>query len=204
VTGLDRPWAEAGWVVVDVEGNGQRPPDLIEAACLPIDAGQPRQAQAWLVRPARPITAVVAAIHGIRNADVAGLPPIADVADDIRGALADRSVVGHKQHVDLAVLTRELGDWAALATVDTLRLAKAVWPGLASYSLDALTGHAAIRPAEIASGCRHRAGYDTKLTAALFLALARDAAASRGDLSAAQLITLAGGRPADAPDTRLF
>jgi exodeoxyribonuclease X len=204
VTDLDRPWTEAGWVVVDVEGNGQQPPDLVEAACLPIDAGQPGQLRGWLVRPPRPITALVTRIHGIRDRDVADVPPVADVADEIRAALAGRIVVGHQVHVDLAVLRRELDGWAPLATVDTVRLAKAVWPDLASYSLDALAEHATLRTAGTVGAQRHRAGYDTGLTAALFLALVHAVAAAQSEPSAADLIAVAARRRPDRRDDALF
>lgn len=202
MTNLNRPWADVGWVVVDVEGNGQQPPDLVEVACLPVDSGRPGPARVWLVRPPRPITGLVTRIHGIGNADVAGGPPVAEVAENIRAALTGRLLVGHQVHVDLAVLTRELGRWPSPATVDTLRLAKAAWPGLPSYSLDALVERAGIEPPQAAGARRHRAGYDAELTAALFLALAAEA--DEGELSAAQLVALAGGRPTNAGDTRLF
>ena len=175
--GLSRPWRQVPWVVIDVEGNGQRPPDLVEAACLPIDNGIPGQIQTWLVRPPRPITGLVRRIHGISNADVAGAPATAEVAEQIRAALAGRVVIGHHVHVDLAVLGRELGGWTPPAALDTLRLAKATWPGQRSYGLDQLTTLARLRAAQPSSippagvGGRHRAGYDTTLTAALFLAL---------------------------------
>jgi exodeoxyribonuclease X len=105
-------------------------------------------------------------------------------------------------HVDLAVLTRELGAWPSPATVDTLRLAKAIWPGLSSYSLDTLADHAHLQQPAAGDTRRHRAGYDAELTAALFLTLATEA--GTGPVSAAQLVALAASRPADAGDTRLF
>jgi exodeoxyribonuclease X len=187
MTGLDRGWHDAEWVVVDVEGNGQQPPDLLEAACLPIDGGQPGILETWLVRPHRPITGLAARIHGIRNPDVTDAPAVAAVAAEIQAALAGRIVVGHHVHVDLAVLTRELRGWVAPHRLDTLRLAKAVWPGLPSYRLDALTEHAGIQPVQ-AAGRRHRAGYDAALTAALFLALSQAAGRT---LTAAALVALA-------------
>lgn len=224
--GLSRPWQQVPWVVVDVEGNGQSPPDLVEAACLPLDGGVPGQVRTWLVRPPRPITGPVRRIHGIGNADVAAAPAVADVAEQIRAQLAGRVVIGHHVHVDLAVLGRELGGWTAPAALDTLRLAKALRPGLPSYRLDNLTaadpapslvptsGSSPLPPAVL--GSRHRAGYDVRLTAALFLALTRTAtdepAAGLGPMvagsgpSAARLLTLAGARPAGIHDNsgRLF
>ena len=226
--GLSRPWQQVPWVVIDVEGNGQRPPDLVEAACLPINGGVPGQVLTWLVRPPRPITGLVRRIHGISNADVAGAPTTADVAEQIRAALAGRVVIGHHVHVDLAVLGRELDGWTPPAALDTLRLAKATWPGQRSYGLDQLTTLARLRAAQPPSippagvGGRHRAGYDATLTAALFLALTQAVTenhrstspaptpASRGvdDMvasgglggapSAARLLYLAGALPADA------
>lgn len=217
---LGRAWTDVPWVVVDVEGNGQRPPDLVEAACLPIDGGVPGRVQSWLVRPRRPITGPVRRIHGIRNADVATAPTTAEVAEQILGQLAGRVVIGHHVHVDLAVLGRELGDWRAPAVLDTLRLAKAVWPGRPAYSLDNLTSTIPHRqllapsmtgtaPASSdlppTSPGRHRAGYDVILTAGLFLALAqtaaltghhRSASTTGGTLSAARLLSLAGALPA--------
>jgi len=45
-------------LVVDVEGNGTNPPDLVEVAALPIRDGRPDKttAKAWLTRPNRPVT----------------------------------------------------------------------------------------------------------------------------------------------------
>lgn len=59
-------------MVVDVEGNGQQPPEIIEIAALPIDDGQLGPATTWLVKPRKPISPIVTRkVHGIRNADVA-------------------------------------------------------------------------------------------------------------------------------------
>jgi len=46
-------WTSLNYVVVDVEGNGQRPPDLVELAAVPIIGGRIGDAQSWLVRPDR-------------------------------------------------------------------------------------------------------------------------------------------------------
>ncbi|MFD4764051.1 hypothetical protein ACFWOJ_36070 [Streptomyces sp. NPDC058439] len=45
-------------LVVDVEGNGANPPDLVEVAALPVHAGQPdtSTAGAWLIKPPCPVT----------------------------------------------------------------------------------------------------------------------------------------------------
>jgi len=50
------------------------------------------------------------------------------------------------------------------------RLAKHVWPGLPSYSLDRLIVHAALDHSD-APGQYHRAGWDTWMTGQLLLTL---------------------------------
>jgi len=49
-------WTSLTYVVVDVEGNGQQPPDLVELAVVPIIGGVIGEPVSWLVRPDAPIT----------------------------------------------------------------------------------------------------------------------------------------------------
>jgi exodeoxyribonuclease X len=203
VSWLSRPWPEVGWVVVDVEGNGQQPPDLVEVACLPIDGSRPGQVQTWLVRPPRPITAAVARIHRISNRDVAAAPPVSEIAGQIRAALDDRVVVGHHVGVDIGVLGRELDGWRPTAMLDTLWLAKRIWQALHSYRLDALASRARLPTPPDTAGRRHRAGHDATLTAGLLLALAQ-AADPAGTVPAGRLLRMARPRPAGPDDPALF
>jgi exodeoxyribonuclease X len=61
-------WTTLRYVVVDVEGNGCQPPDLIELATVEIVGGIIGEPMNWLVRPDEPIKHFVSRIHG-------GLPP---------------------------------------------------------------------------------------------------------------------------------
>jgi DNA polymerase III epsilon subunit-like protein len=86
--------------------------------------------------------------------------------------------------VDVAVLGRELSDWSASEVFDTLKLARRLLPGLASYRLGAL-----VQAFDLAAGLPpgltpHRAMYDALATAALFIRLA-------ASVSLAELRTLA-------------
>src|SRR6266545_2561532 len=156
----DLPWTSARLVVADVEGNGRRPPSLVEAAVVPIVDGRIGEPASWLVRPPEAITWQATKVHGITNAEVAELPGIDAVAADIR--------------VDLDVLTREMPGWQPAAVVDTLKLARARLPGQPTYRLGALVDAfdlardlpTALRP--------HRAAYDALVTARLFVHLATD------------------------------
>lgn len=64
-------WTSLRYAVVDVEGNGQQPPDLVELAVVPVVDGKIGTPMSWLVKPARPIKYFATRIHGITNQDVA-------------------------------------------------------------------------------------------------------------------------------------
>jgi exodeoxyribonuclease X len=171
----DLPWTSSRIVVADVEGNGRRPPSLVEVGLVPIVDGRIGEPATWLVRPAEPITWQATRVHGIGNQEVADLPGVDAVADDIRAHLAGAVVVAHNAHVDLDVLTRELPGWQPAAVVDTLKLARARVPGQATYRLGALVD-AFDLARDLPAGLRpHRAGYDALVTARLFVHLATDA-----------------------------
>ncbi|WP_214404783.1 3'-5' exonuclease [Pseudonocardia lacus] len=187
-------------VVVDVEGNGQQPPEIVEIALLPLDQDKPTTVEdlrTWLVRPARPITALVTRkVHGITETDVAGSPPWGDVAGQVSAVVDGAVVVAHNASVEHRVLGAHLPTWQPPLVLDTLRLAKAVWPTLpGGYGLDNLITSAGLTPpGESAAGLRrHRAGYDAWMTAALLIALVE-----HGDLGWEQL-TEAGRLPGSGP-----
>ncbi|HCT75531.1 MAG TPA: 3'-5' exonuclease [Micromonosporaceae bacterium] len=162
------------FAVIDVEGNGQQPPEIVEIAILAMDGlvltTQPRT---WLVKPSQPITPLVTRkVHGIKNSDVKDAPWFTEIASEIQAILSDRIPVAHNARIDHEVLSRQLPTWEPALVVDTLRLARALWPGLKSYSLDPLLAHARIDTSSLA-GCRHRAGFDAHATALLFATLAK-------------------------------
>jgi hypothetical protein len=131
-------WTHLRYAVADVEGNGQQPPDLVELAVLPITDGVIGKPVSWLVKPPRPITYFATGIHGISGKDVARAPAFADIEHEMRRALADRVLVAHNAHVDVAVLRRELDGWEASEVFDTLKLARRLLPGQPGYKLGAL------------------------------------------------------------------
>ncbi|MFJ6212512.1 exonuclease domain-containing protein [Streptomyces sp. NPDC092296] len=158
--------------VVDVEGNGHAPPDLIEIAAVPVSGGQPGAAHQWLIRPPRPIQERVARIHGIHDADVAEAPTWGRVAGQVRELLDGAWIVAHSATVEYSALTRHLPGWQPAGVLDTLRLARATLPDAPGHGLDALIDHCAIDTRAI-PGRRHRAAYDAIATALLLHHLAR-------------------------------
>lgn len=172
---LTASWQRYRYAVVDVEGNGQQPPDLVELAVVPIWEGRIGTARQWLVRPPRPITPMARRIHKISNADVADRPPVSAVAHEIRSALTGAVLVAHNAPVDLSVITRELA-YTPEHVIDTLRLARRLAPGLPSYRLGSLIEHFGLAGDEddLPEQTAHRAGYDALTCARLLTVLAQD------------------------------
>ncbi|WP_329423577.1 3'-5' exonuclease [Streptosporangium sp. NBC_01495] len=160
-------------LVVDVEGNGANPPDLVEVATIPIDAGQPvpQSGNSTLIRPPRPISRFATGIHHITNQDVDSAPGWESVAPAVQADLDGAWIAAHNAHVDYTVLSRHLPDWQPAGVIDTLRLARATLPDAPAYRLDALLAYTNISVTDI-SGRRHRAGFDAHAAALLLVNLA--------------------------------
>lgn len=167
-------WSDVHLAVVDVEGNGRQPPEIIEICIVQMEGLTVGRTATWLLKPANSITWQAKQIHGISNADVENCPSWADIASDVREMLADRILVAHNASVELGVLKPLLPSWVPLEVLDTLKLARRLRPELSSHSLDALLSEYGIRDAisSQVSSERHRAAYDTIATAHLLIALA--------------------------------
>jgi len=165
-------WTSLTYAVVDVEGNGQQPPDLVELAVVAIVGGEIQEPTSWLVKPERPIKYFATRIHGITNPDVADAPSFADIADEVRTSLDVPALVAHNAHVDTSVLKRHLPKWEIPEVFDTLKVAKRLLPNQSGYKLGML-----VRSLNLADGLPddlmpHRATYDALVTARLFVRLA--------------------------------
>jgi DNA polymerase III epsilon subunit-like protein len=171
-SGIMTDWTNLDYAVVDVEGNGQQPPDLVELAVVPIVGGQIGEPASWLVKPERPIKYFATRVHGISNQDVADAPNFEMIADGVRASLDVSALIAHNAHVDIGVLRRELPGWQPSEVFDTLKLARRLLPNQPGYKLGML-----VRALNLAEGlpdglAPHRAAYDALVTARLFARLA--------------------------------
>ncbi|MET9149235.1 3'-5' exonuclease [Streptomyces sp. NPDC004042] len=160
-------------LVVDVEGNGAAPPDLVEVAVLPVREGQPdtSTAGAWVTKPKHPVTPFAARVHGLTNQVLEGQPGWEEIEGAVHARLGTAWIAAHNAHVDYRVLSAHLPQWHPAGVIDTLRLARATYPDLAKYSLDALIKH--VEPdLRQAPAQRHRATFDAYATAQLLIAMA--------------------------------
>jgi len=178
-------WTSLRYVVVDVEGNGQQPPDLVELAVVPIVGGAIGEPVSWLVKPDEPIKHVATRIHGLSNEDVADAPVFAEIKDAIISAFDGAALVVHNAHVDVDVLRRKLLGWESPEVFDTLKLARRLLPGQASYRLGALVEAFKLNDGLPDDLVPHRATYDVLVTARLFVQLAT--ASVTGPLSLGEL-----------------
>lgn len=182
--GLVTDWTSLNYAVVDVEGNGQQPPDLVELAVVPIRSGQIGVPMSWLVKPDTSIKHFATRIHGLTNKDVADCPSFEDISAHVLAALNVDALVAHNAHVDLGVLQRKLGDWEAPEVFDTLKLARRLMPSQGHYRLSALVDALGLAEGLPDDLMPHRATYDALVATRLFVLLASRAGtveALRGD-----------------------
>jgi DNA polymerase III subunit epsilon len=191
------PWRAARFVVVDLETTGLDPDEdeIIAFASLDVDEGRVRMASQRLVfvRPERSAPPESVRIHGLRDADLAGAPPLQAVLGDLLDALAGRTLVAHAAWVEQGFL-RSAFARAGVAfrgsVVDTMAVGAAVLrePG-AQMSLTTLAERLSLpvhRP--------HHADGDVFTTVQVFFALvAHMEAVGRGTLG--DLVDPDGARP---------
>lgn len=162
------PLGDVSFVAVDVEGNGASPPEIIEIALVPFSGRQFAAPLQSLVRPEKPISAIVERKHGISNDDVRHAPRFEELAEQVRATLAGRVLVGHRAMVEVSLLSKALGDWRPTSVVDTFDLARRLLPELASYSLASIAQTLGLR----ADSPLHRALPDADLAARVMISLA--------------------------------
>ncbi len=122
--------------VIDVEGSGGTPPEIVELAMLEVEQME-------------------------------------DIADDILQWIENTPIVGHNVRVEVDILSRSIPDWSPRVAIDTLKLAKALRPGLPSYGLANLGSELGLtdQAAELSGRGHHSALYDATLTALILIEL---------------------------------
>jgi DNA polymerase-3 subunit epsilon len=160
--------------VVDVEGSGGSPPEIVELAMVQVERlALSDTKRHWFLQPEHGILPAATRIHGLTDDDVVGAPSMADIADDVVMWLEGTPIVGHNVKVEVEILSRSIPDWTPVAAIDTLKLAKSLRPGLKSYGLANLgTEFGLSEQAAERTGARHHSAlYDATLTALLLIHL---------------------------------
>jgi DNA polymerase III subunit epsilon len=102
------PWREAGFCVVDLETTGLDPAkhEIVSLAAVHVDGGRVRLDDVLyrLVRPRRMPRRETILIHGLRPAELAEAPALADVLPELVEALAGRAMVAHVASIETGFL----------------------------------------------------------------------------------------------------
>ena len=120
-----------------------------------------------LVNPGCRIPYPVQQLNGITDEMVADAPRFSSLLPDFLAFLGGDPLIAHNASFDCSFLFREaekLGIRIPNPVVDTVKLARRVWPGLPSYKLTYLTYYHGIAQEDA-----HRAWCDARATAKLYL-----------------------------------
>lgn len=157
-------------IVLDTETTGLDPKAghrVVEIGCIELLNHIPTgETFHQYINPERDMPDEAFAVHGLSEAFLAEHPVFAAVADDFMAFIGDATLVIHNAAFDIGFLNAELarlerGPIPMARTVDTVRIARAKFPG-AQASLDALcrrfeidasarTNHGALLDAELLS-----------------------------------------------------
>lgn len=178
---LGRRLDDLGFAVVDVEttggdhASGHR---MTEIAVVEVHDGAVVDEWQTLVNPGRGIPRSVQRITGISNDAVRAAPFFEHVAPEVARRLEGRVFVAHNVRFDWGFVSGELaGSGTPVPSVPrlcTVRMARALVPGLRRRNLDALSRHFGIPIHE-----RHRAYGDALATARVLIRML-DEATGRG------------------------
>jgi DNA polymerase III epsilon subunit len=170
---LPEDWESRSSLAIDVETTGldARRCRIVEIGAIlfsPVDEHFEGRRIERLIDPGITIPSIVIAVHGITDEDVKGQPAFADIASELIALAEGAILVAHNAPFDLAFIQNELTR-AALSrlpnpSLDCLVLARAAFPGQASYSLPKLA--TALR---INSRRSHRALDDAIAAARIFV-----------------------------------
>ncbi|MEU2232567.1 3'-5' exonuclease [Streptomyces vietnamensis] len=179
----DPRFAATTFVVIDFEGltPAGRPAEPIEVAALTLRPQGGRLVEIGrfeeLIRPPAdvPVTTRDVQLKGITQTMLSSTAPAAEVMDRLDGRLTTPPyrLVAHHASTEAGIIARQAEHCPRLAAIpllDTVRLARAVAPGLSSYRLDNLLAYYGIpQPAS-----RHRAMPDVEATAQVLIRLLKD------------------------------
>jgi DNA polymerase-3 subunit epsilon len=182
------PELGCGIIVIDFETltPAGRPLEPIEVAALALrhsDGRWHEQARfSALIRPPDdvPVTARCTALTGITAEMLAPARSAREVLGELDRRLGapPYRLVAHRAATEGSLIRRQAEhcpNLAATALIDTIAMARAVAPGLASYRLDSVIAHYRIPP----QPDRHRAMVDVELTTQIFTRLLADGVEAR-------------------------
>lgn len=133
--------SDAPFAAIDFESAGTAPgmtDEPIQIAVAHWKDGTPHTVLNTYLRPSRPVTWSAREVHGINDDALQDAPRLLDIWPEVRNALEGRWIVAHGAATEKRFLRvfplHGFGPW-----VDTLTLARAVYPALPSHALGEAT-----------------------------------------------------------------
>lgn len=157
------------YTVLDIETTGLDPSfdEIIEVSAIRVRSGVISDAFTSLVKPSEPISDFIIELTGITNEMLDTAPPISDVLPLFVRFIGNDVIVGHNVNFDINFLYDQ-ADALGLAPfcnnfVDTMRLARKLFPELPNHKLGTLAKHFKIQQSDA-----HRAAADCEVTNSIY------------------------------------
>jgi DNA polymerase-3 subunit epsilon len=181
------------FVAFDLETTGTKPTadSIVEIGAVLFDGDRAVKGYGSLVDPGVPIPPDATAVNGISDGMVRGKPGIADVLGEFAGFCGDLPLVAHNAPFDFRFLLEDIKLHRAAApagiVLDTLPLARKLFPGLPNYRLGTLVRHFGFP-----SGTFHRAEEDSAYCGLLFAKIIQTLELRREPCAEGDLVRLIG------------
>jgi DNA polymerase-3 subunit epsilon len=181
------PWTDVSFAALDFETTGLdlANDSVVSWGVVPVTGGgiEVRGATYRLVAPERPLGADSIRIHELRPVDLATAPPLGEIGDTLREALADRFLLAWAAGIEIAFLRRMFGgserSWRRRALdvreLAVARVTREDPPPAGPVSLED-----ACRLLGVPVERTHHAFDDALMTAELFLVLAGGLGVTKG------------------------
>ncbi|NWN82947.1 MAG: 3'-5' exonuclease [Halomonas sp.] len=126
----DTPIGEASLVALDIETTGLDPRRhaIVSLGLVPFTLARIplREAQYWVLKPYRELTASSVTLHHITHSEVRGAPDLADVLPEVLAGLKGRLAVVHYRHIERSfidsAIQHRLGEGLLYPVIDTMSL----------------------------------------------------------------------------------
>jgi DNA polymerase III epsilon subunit family exonuclease len=162
------------FVALDLETTGLDPQtaEILELGAVRFVAGEPKERFSALVRPTGPIPDEIVELTGITPVELERAPPLEALLPHFLEFLAEKRLVAHNAPFDWAFLEAAaarsaLGEVPPRARwLDTLAIARALYPRLYSHKLEAVAGELGLPLSRL-----HRAAADAERVGLILLKL---------------------------------
>lgn len=162
-------WHKAGpFTIFDLETTGMSPSRdrIVEIGAIRIELDGTLTRFETLVNPSCPIPSRATAVHGITNDMVGAAPKFTQAAYMFLDFIKGSRLVAHNARFDLGFMQESLARTGLPiiqgGAYDSIHLIRKAYPGLPSYSLQALRG--SLNLPDDFEGEAHRAAFDAELT----------------------------------------